>query len=208
MVGNFVSNTSTVNHTIALTEADWSYINSTATTVLTYWFVDCVYYGPSKSMSFAMQYKEVDQVHKVEALIVAGFEPITTTTTSTTPAPTTSTKSTTTIPKQVTLKPSTQAAGNSSSKPKVLPNAIASDGKNITKRSVPDNSTQIMVRVNGTLVPYNGSFPYVCLNDAMVANDARKVYGYFNRNFTVKGRFIIFLVFLIMVFYADSLYCT
>lgn len=70
--GKYVSNMTAVNHTIVLKEADKAFLEKNATSVFTYWFVDCVYYGLSKEMSFAIQFAEVDTVHNVEVLVVAG----------------------------------------------------------------------------------------------------------------------------------------
>lgn len=39
---------------------------------------------------------------------------------------------------------------------------------------------------NGTLVPYNGSFPYIC-NGTDIGLDHKKRYGYFSKAVTTKG---------------------
>lgn len=71
-------------------------------------------------------------------------------------------------------------------------NAIAPDGKNRKKRDAQESSeSKIKVRKDGKLVPYNGSFPFVCMNNSVVPLDKDKVYGYFSKDYTVKGTFRI-----------------
>lgn len=170
-----------------------------ATSVYTYWFIDCVYYGFTSDLKFDFNYTDPDHEHVVEALIVADFTPLppsttvpppTTTTkaTTTTAKPTTTTTPTTTKPTTTTApttaKPTTATAVTTSVNPKV-----ADANKNLVKREVSTKDPQkIMKKVNGTLVPYIGSFPYVC-NGTEVTIDPRKTYGYFTDVIDVKGMF-------------------
>lgn len=118
--GSYVANNSPVNHTIILKEPDSKFLSDNATQVITYWFVDCVYYGQTENFSFIFNYNGTDKAHDVEALVVASYDPLptpappttttttTTTTTSTTPATTTSTSTTpaTTTTKKPPFHPS------------------------------------------------------------------------------------------------------
>ncbi|KAF2899329.1 hypothetical protein ILUMI_06843 [Ignelater luminosus] len=204
MSGKFISNAESVTHKIILHDADAEYINKTATSVLTYWFVDCIYYGVTNDYAFSLKYPDVNKKHRVEALVVAGFDPITTPAPSTTVAPTTTTtthKPTTVAPittkttkTTFTVKPNVTTALTMTIKPKIekllVNNSISNEERRI-KRAInhigSTNNNGIMVRINGTLVPYNGSFPFVCLNNNTVAPDVNKTYGYFSRKFTVKA---------------------
>ncbi|KAK7792097.1 hypothetical protein R5R35_010397 [Gryllus longicercus] len=93
----FVSNASPVKHNIMLSEPDRNFIANNATSVLTFWFVDCVYYGYSTDFSFVFNYTE-EKTYTVETLVVASFDdppPVSTTTTTST---FTTSSSTTTTP--------------------------------------------------------------------------------------------------------------
>lgn len=161
---SLASTANTIKHIVKLKDTDLALLNATATQVVTYWFVDCIYYGPSYNYTLSMNYTEPDKEHHVEALVIGGYEPITT------PAP----PSTTTAPNVTTT---TTAA------------SIAAIAKNVTKRDIKNpkrGSSQIKVKVNGTLVPFDGDFPYVCVNNT-IPPDPTKTYGYFASTITVKG---------------------
>jgi hypothetical protein len=51
---------------------------------------------------------------------------------------------------------------------------------------VGNETSHIMVNINGTLQPYKGSFPFVC-NSTQVATDSRKTYGYFFKKIKVRA---------------------
>lgn len=157
-----------IEHVVKLKDTDLSLLNNSATQVVTYWFVDCVYYGPSNNYSLMMNYTEPEKDHRIEALVIAGYEPLTT------PAPSTTTTSapnvTTTIPPNSTTTTVTP--------------------KNVTKREIQKpmkGSSQIKIKVNGTLVPFDGDFPFVCVNNT-IPPDPTKTYGYFSSNINVKGK--------------------
>lgn len=198
----YVSSKGTVRHLIDLKQTDANYIKS-APTVLSYWFVDCVYYGFNNYLQFDFNYTDPDKTHVVEALVVADFTPLPPTTTV---PPSTTTKATTTTPKPTTTpqptttkttptttsRPTTVTPSTTSVKPNV---STSVPSKHVVKReavnsvAVKSNSTsKIMVKVNGSLVPYNGSFPYVC-NSTQVTIDPKKAYGYFSEVIDVKGKF-------------------
>ena len=65
--GAYVANNSPVNHIIALTEPDAKFLKEKATQIITYWFVDCKYYGQTEDMSFQFSYEGSDKSHDVEA---------------------------------------------------------------------------------------------------------------------------------------------
>lgn len=167
---SLVSSTAPVLHYVKLKDTDLAYLTAEATEVVTYWFVDCIYYGPGNNFSLTTNYTDPDTQHQVQALVIAGYEPITTTAPSTT-----TTKATTT-----TTKPTTSTT--------VVP-------KNVTKREVNtkleaqtgNRTSGIKVWMNGTLVPFNGSFPFVCYNNTTPADPA-KTYGYFSSIVNVKGK--------------------
>lgn len=176
-----------VEHIVKLKNTDLNLLNSTATDVVTYWFVDCVYYGPTRNFSLVMNYTEPEKEHQIEALVIAGYEPITTSAPSTTPVPNTTT---TEAPNSTTAAPSsTTAALSSTTTPSNSSTTIAST-KDITKRGVEthgNGNSSIKIRVNGTLIPYDVEFPFVCANNT-VPPDSSKTYGYFSSTLNIKGK--------------------
>ncbi|XP_063920014.1 uncharacterized protein LOC135135010 isoform X2 [Zophobas morio] len=168
----YVSNADTVIHNVSLKPTDADFIKR-APTVLTYWFVDCTYYGFRRDFIFPFNYTQAEQEHFVEALVVADFTPLpppttttpsTTTSTTTTTKPTTTSKttttSTTTTPKPTTTKSST-----------VAPTTTPPVNKTVGKRDVKQQT---------------GIFPFVC-NSTQVVTDPRKTYGYFAKKIKVKA---------------------
>lgn len=205
---DFVSNTSTVTHEIDVKETDWDYIKN-ATTLFTYWFIDCTYYGITTDMKFFFNYTSPGEEHTVEALLMADFTPLpptttvppsTTTTkpTTTTSKPTTTTKNPNTTTPSTTINPNSVTTEKPNSVSSITMMASTSAGPNLAAKMLRKRSTdtnvkvnavkapKIMMLVNGTKVPYNVSFPYVC-NGTQVATDSKKTYGYFFREVQVKA---------------------
>ncbi|GFG31677.1 hypothetical protein Cfor_04834 [Coptotermes formosanus] len=203
----FVSSTAEVSHHVDLADMDLAFLAQDATSVLTYWFVDCIYYGQTPGYAFNFNYTQPRKTHDVEALVVASFEPpvtttSTSTTTSTTPTPPTvspnstaatapSTKATTTI------FPTTSTATSSIATTTPFKNIayeINSNEINSVMQMFPVQNTSVMPVVapavnksNGTLVNNTLFVPYVCLNSSIVPPDPNKTYGYFHRRITVKA---------------------
>ncbi|KAJ3616421.1 hypothetical protein MTP99_003113 [Tenebrio molitor] len=206
--GIYVSNADTVIHNVSLKQSDADLVKQ-APTVLTYWFVDCTYYGFMRGFQFPFNYTQADEEHFVEALVVADFTPLpppptttapTTTSTTTTTKPTTTksttTSTTTTKPTTTTTKSTTTSATTTTSTTTTSRTTTTTPPhKNVTagvvKRSldvqmVGNEMSHIMVNINGTLQPYKGSFPFVC-NSTQVATDSRKTYGYFFKKIKVRA---------------------
>lgn len=84
---------------MVLKKSDKNYI-SKAPSVLSYWFVDCVYYGVNTDLEFMYNFTKADEDHMIETLVVADFTPLPPPTTvappTTSTAPTTTTKGATT----------------------------------------------------------------------------------------------------------------
>lgn len=210
---DFVSNASSVTHEIDIKQTDRDYIKN-ATSVFTYWFIDCTYYGITTDMKFLFNYTSPGDEHTVEALVMADFTPLPPTTTV--PPSTTTTKSTTTTTKPTitTSKPTstTNKPNSTTTIATIKPNYVTTKkpnggtttvstsigpstaAKTLRKRSVDTkvstNVQKVMMVVNGTKVPYNVSFPYVC-NGTQVATDSKKTYGYFFRKVQVRGKFFL-----------------
>lgn len=187
----FVSTDTAVISSVFLSKPDAKYLEN-ATSVTSYWFIDCVYYGPTNNGLFIHKFPKSEEEHTIDVLMVADFHPTPPPTTTTTEKPTT----TTTTEKPSTSTALTKAPAN------VSTTAVPSTQKPVNgsfraKRSVESvdaNRTQnIMMNVNGTLQRYNGSFPYIC--NGTVAVDETNSYGYFSRHIVAKGmlKFLIFI---------------
>lgn len=205
---NYVSNSSLVRHSIDLSPPDYRYLIDNATSLLTYWFIDCQYYGMTSEFSFSYAFGQTEAQHVVEALIVAGFEPITTpstttSTTSTTPSTTTSTASTTILPGITSGYNNATNSTNSNNAPNIETHDSNSNatvivmgrnnGSDVLRKMKRDLN---MYSANGSIITLsdaNTSFPFVCLNQTNIAPDPKKAYGYFARSMIVKGICHVFL---------------
>lgn len=175
---------------------DAEYLKKNATSIVTHWFVDCVYYGESSNFTFDYKYDKPDKTHVIEALVVAGFEPITTpapTTTSTTSTTTTTTKSTTTTPTTTTTtpKPTTGKTTETTSKSVTLSNSIDKVRSRREANATASGITNVDIKSNDTKTELAGNmnFPFVCMNKTEVTPDPKKVYGYFSKEIITKGNF-------------------
>lgn len=211
----YVSSTEQVSHRVDLTEADGAFLKHTATSVLTYWFVDCIYYGQTPGYVFNFNYTQPGKIHHVEALVIASYEPTTTTTTPTTtttnpthtppisPATTTtavtpSTKTTTTALPTTTTASSTVTAAvpRKNNTHEINSNEISSAMQMfpVQNSSVMPVPAPAVNMPNETLANDTVFVPYVCLNSSIVPPDPNKTYGYFHRRLAVRGKWK-FLVF-------------
>ncbi|CAH1102208.1 unnamed protein product [Psylliodes chrysocephalus] len=207
---NFVSTKNEVTFHTKIKNSDMEFIK-TAPLLNTYWFVDCTYYGITNDLSFASNFTSPDKDHLVEALVVADFKPpvpsttTTTTTTTTTPKPTTtttpkpttSTKPTTTtypttstIPTTSTTTMSTTTTAKTPSTTTNKPSSTTpptTTTKVIKRHAEPNHFERFNTKVwnNGSLTPYNVSFPYIC-NSSYIPTDPDKVYGYFFKKFKTR----------------------
>lgn len=128
---------------------------------MSYWFIDCKFSGMVNDFSFLKKYNKTDQEHTMEVLIVAGFDPITTPAPSTTVAPTTLKPNTTTLAPNVTTTSTT----------------IHTTPKKKIKRSI-----------SKPILPFNGTFPFICGNSSVIPMNPNNTYGYFKKKFIVKGK--------------------
>ncbi|XP_012251514.2 uncharacterized protein LOC105683477 [Athalia rosae] len=167
VVNDCVSSKSDTKIQIDLRKGDYDYIAHKATSISTFWFVDCKFFGQSPNFTFTYNFTEPDKTHVVEALIVASYEPPVTTTTL---APTTVAPPTTTLnPNTSTIMPNI-----STTKPPITV---------ITPATVVTESN-----TNPTVAPLaNHSFPFVCLNSSIISPDPNKTYGYFTKEIKVKA---------------------
>lgn len=159
----YVSSKSSTEMEIDLRKGDYDYVAAKATSISTFWFVDCGFFGQTTNFTFNYNFNQPNTTHVVEALVIASFDPPVTTTTI---APTTAAPSTST-----TLNPNS---------------TIVSSVTTLEKDKVTTGVTEISF--NETVTPLgNNSFPFVCLNSSVVPPEPHKVYGYFSKNIQVRA---------------------
>lgn len=101
----FVAVNKTVLHYVQLSDQEMQFLKKNSSTILTHWFIDCVFFGSTTDYSLNYTYNDTMNDHHVEAIVVADNEPlppIITTTIAATEAITT-----TIIPKATTIIPTT-----------------------------------------------------------------------------------------------------
>lgn len=186
----YVSNTTTVLHKVQLSSSDMEYLNTTATQILSYWFVDCVYYGITQNMEFLMNYANVDDSHVVEAFIIPNFDPFPTEAPTTT-TPTTTTTTTTTT----TSKPPAISTTTLNPRGIKLKRSATELITNFDPVSMKDIIYKNLSTFTNRTVKYNNSFPFICNNHTIVPILSDIPYGYFNRKFTVRGWYRLLLIY-------------
>lgn len=72
----FVSNIEPVTHSIVLNKPDALLLKDNATSVITYWFIDCGFYGFTNDYNFNYKFTDVGKEHVVEALIVGSYDKV------------------------------------------------------------------------------------------------------------------------------------
>nr|CAD7198476.1 unnamed protein product [Timema douglasi] len=184
--GKFISNSRQVTHQVQLTKPDYEYLAANSTSILTYWFVDCVYYGSTSDYSLKFNYTEAGKEHNVEALVVAYYEPPTTTPVPTTPTTTTTTTTTSTT---TTNKPTTQGPGGNTTTTTPTPRTMTPPTTTVLPSQPHNSSSELSNDVNlAPTVNTNVSepnttidLPFVCLNSSVISPDPKKTYGYFHK---------------------------
>lgn len=171
----FVSSSLETQFSIDIRKGDYDFIKENATSVSTYWFIDCQNYGQTNDLNFVYNFTNVDVSHGIAALVVASYEPIqtTTTTVATTVPSLNSTSNTTLINANTSLALSTTT---------ISPTTVSHI--NTTQATSMTNAPAI----NSTMPNHsNISFPYVCLNTSIIPPDPNKTYGYFTKQIFVKA---------------------
>lgn len=168
---NYVSSASEVTHYVHFTEPDQAFLKKKATSVITYWFVDCIYYGLTTDLTFKYNYSSNATKAHIETLVVASFEPL--------PPPTTTMAPTTTTTSSTTVKPTTTPVTTTSTTT-VRPSNTSSTAAAL--------SPHLKLGVNVSEIPI---LPYVCVNTSIIPPDPKKTYGYFSQKLDIKGTQLI-----------------
>lgn len=163
---NFISSAEITNLSVDLRKGDYNYINKTATSISTYWFVDCKFYNKTDDFKANYNFTVPNTFHIIEALVVASFD-----------------------------QSSTTASINKSTAPSFVPINVTAIPLNITTISTMSTSstTTSITHVtpssntpNKTLpILGNATFPFVC--ESLIEPDLNKMYGYFQREIKIRA---------------------
>lgn len=176
----YVSSASEAKMMIALRKGDLDFLTQKATAISTYWFIDCKYYGQTNDLSFVYNFTNPNVLHTVEALVVASYDPPTTTTVL---PPTTTTVQTTTTPVPNATTPSTNVTTAVTTTP--LPTTTT---PSTTPIIVTTTAVTTTPRVNNTDTNIsNISLPYICSNSSIIPPDPNKTYGHFQRKIDIRA---------------------
>ncbi|KYN43886.1 hypothetical protein ALC56_01621 [Trachymyrmex septentrionalis] len=174
IVGEYISSTNETKLTIDLRKGDYDFIIQKATAILTYWFIDCKYYGQTNDFAFVYNFTSPDITYEVGALMIVSYDPPTTTTM----APTT-----TIAPVNVTTVASNITTANLNG-PLVT---VITLPITVTSVKPPMKSTIALPINTSTIEPANISLPYICSNTSFIPPDPKKTYGYFYKKIHVRA---------------------
>ncbi|XP_057663799.1 uncharacterized protein LOC130898479 isoform X1 [Diorhabda carinulata] len=184
ITNGYVSTKAEVVHQVKLKQTDEDFVQN-AVTLRTYWFVDCNYYGITNGYEFAFNYTLPYEKHMIEALVMADFTPLPTTTVPTTTSTTTATTSTTTAITSTTAPTSTTTTIASTSNGTTT--TVSTKPKTTTARKIkrsPINTKFVsepisLACANGSFRPYHNQFPMIHNYSLGSYYDLQKTYGYF-----------------------------
>ncbi|KZC07314.1 hypothetical protein WN55_07725 [Dufourea novaeangliae] len=178
----YVSTASEANMTINVRKGDADYLK-TATTVSTYWFIDCRYYGQTSDLNILYNFTNPDVSHLLEALVVASFEPPTTL-----PPPITTTATTVSLP---TTEPNVTISNITTEGvvTTVSSNSIVTEKPISTSvlTSVPPNVLTTAITPNNDITNISIHVPYICSNATIIPPDPDKTYGHFTKRINVRA---------------------
>ncbi|XP_015588603.1 uncharacterized protein LOC107264636 isoform X2 [Cephus cinctus] len=175
--GNFVSSSLESTVAIDIRKGDLSFIMTNATSISTFWFIDCQYYGHTENFIFNYNFTDPDRSHTIEALVVASFDPPTTTTS----LPDTTT-STTVNPPWLSVVSNSSINSTAISTTSTATPFTTSSTTALSTITTPNSLQNTTVPVFGNI-----SFPFVCLNSSIVPPDPHNIYGYFQRTIEVRA---------------------
>lgn len=174
-VDPFVSSVSETNITINIRKGDLDYLMN-ATRVSVYWFIDCKYYGQTSDLYFVYNFTSPDTSHIVEALVIASYDSLITTTVF----PTTTAITTTTISPNMTVPNTTVSSINST---ELVTTTMSSYTMSSITTPVPLINT-----LNPSIASVNNvSLPYICSNSSIIPPEPNKTYGHFIKKIDIRA---------------------
>uniref|UniRef100_A0A182XBN4 CCAAT-binding factor domain-containing protein n=1 Tax=Anopheles quadriannulatus TaxID=34691 RepID=A0A182XBN4_ANOQN len=179
----YVSSTLPLNQTIALSESDQRAL-SRAAYVQTFWFINCQYIGTSDELSTLSNFTQENSTYTVEALVVASFEKY-----EHDDNDVHAYTSYNDIIHHHTCHYYQHYTQVDHQHDKVAGDIILPDVSKETVMEASPNQDPFLRIAKKSDRFYNledARQPYICDNSSMVAPDPKKVYGYFQRTFTVQ----------------------
>ncbi|XP_043682714.1 uncharacterized protein LOC122636001 isoform X2 [Vespula pensylvanica] len=172
----FVSTALETQFGIDIRKGDYNFIIEKATSISTYWFIDCQYYGETNDLNFSYNFTNADMSRDIAALVIASYEPIEPpiTTTAATILPSNTTSNTSLINSTASTVLSTTTIS-----PTTIPHINTTIATLMT-------ITPALNSTGNTVNTGNISFPYVCLNTSILP-DPNKTYGYFTKQISVRA---------------------
>lgn len=153
-----------------------AFLNQNASTVITYWFIDCMYIDQTTDMMLNYTYNDTKD-HTLDVLVVANNEPLpplTTTTTTTTTTSTTTTTTTTTTPK---------------------PSSTVPPAQNATGLAVSESTAHKIVKRNAKKALIRAEKDFICHNSGIVPIGDKYTYGHYQETISIRGEFWGFLLY-------------
>ncbi|XP_058791521.1 uncharacterized protein LOC131664447 [Phymastichus coffea] len=176
MEGKFISTSNETHLSVDLRQGDYDYITSTATSILTYWFIDCKPFNYTTDMKFNYNFTKPSEFHTIQALVIASYDqPVTTTI-----APTTTT-STTSSPVNLTIP----VPSNSNSSIITTTTTTAITTTTTTPTTTTITTAKPTESSNETAVLGNLTFPFVC--GSTIIPITNKTYGYFQKEVNTRA---------------------
>lgn len=184
--GAYISSTNETKLMIDLNEPDYNFVTQHATSISTYWFIDCKYYGQTNDFTFVYNFTNPGVTREIGALVIASYNSVTTTTVLpptttvapanvTTPVSNATTVNTTTINSNVTYT-TNEMNTTTTTFTTTLPLTVTSA-----------NSTTFTTAAPITMTNVNMFLPYICSNTSIIPPDPNKTYGYFYKTIYVRG---------------------
>ncbi|CAL1687058.1 unnamed protein product [Lasius platythorax] len=185
IAGDYISSVNETKLMIDIRKGDYDFIIQKATAISTYWFIDCKYYGQTNDFVFAYNFTSPGMTHEIGALVIASYNPQTTTTVL---PPTTTTAPinvTTVSPNAITTNPNdtriTVPLTTTMLPTTMLPTTVASADPSIKPATA---APPIAV---STIDAANIYLPYICSNTSLIPPDPNKTYGYFYKKIHVRA---------------------
>ncbi|XP_032669375.1 uncharacterized protein LOC116843236 isoform X2 [Odontomachus brunneus] len=179
IAGEYVSSVNETKLMIDMRKGDYDFIMKKATSISTYWFIDCKYYGLTNDFTFAYNFTKPDTVHEIGALTVVSYIPPTTTTIS---PPTTTT---TAVPVNVTtIAPNTTTTNPNRT---VVTVTTTASPTVTTVKSTTAKSTTASPTNASAIDAANMSLPYICSNMSLIPPDPNNTYGFFQKKINVRA---------------------
>lgn len=180
IVGEYVSSMNETKLIIDMHKGDYDFIMKNATSISTYWFIDCKYYGQTNDFTFAYNFTSPDTMHEIGALVIASYAPLITTTT----APPTTT--TTVVPANVTTIASNTTTTNPNGT--VTTTSSPTTVTTIKPTTVKPTTTTAAILTNASAIDAaNMSLPYICSNASLILPNPNNTYGYFQKKINIRG---------------------